>query len=113
MNSYYGVPLRAAPDRDDKVASVISCGQSRDVSLGASSASQRSVPRLCLCFVATLVVTALAASPPLSNKEIALMLRSGYTSDGVLGEITTRRVLDPLDPATKKSLLDLGGRPAN
>ncbi len=39
------------------------------------------------------------------------MLRSGYTSDSVLAEITTRRALDPLDPATKKSLLDFGASP--
>jgi nucleoredoxin len=36
------------------------------------------------------------------------MLRSGYKSDAIIAEITTRRVLDPLDPATKKSLLDFG-----
>ncbi len=36
------------------------------------------------------------------------MLRSGYTSDGVVAEITSRRVLEALDPATKKSLLDFG-----
>ncbi len=39
------------------------------------------------------------------------MLRSGYTSEGVIAEITKRRVLDTLDAATKKSLLDFGASP--
>jgi len=57
----------------------------------------------------TLVTTALVAAPlPLSNKEIALMLRTGYSSDAVLAEITKRRLLEPLDETTKKSLLDFG-----
>ena len=55
-----------------------------------------------------LLGVATAAPAPLSNKEIALMLRSGYSSDAVIAEVTTRRVLDSLDPATKKSLLDFG-----
>jgi thiol-disulfide isomerase/thioredoxin len=62
-------------------------------------------------FVATLIVTAAASSQPLSNKEIALMLRSGYSSDSVLVEITRRGALEPLDPATKKSLLEFGASP--
>ena len=66
---------------------------------------------LLLLFVATLAVTVRASPHPLSNKEIVLMLRSGYTSDGVLAEVTTRRVLDALDPITKKSLLDFGASP--
>lgn len=36
------------------------------------------------------------------------MLRSGYPSGSVLSEVTNRRVLEALDPATKKSLLDFG-----
>jgi nucleoredoxin len=63
---------------------------------------------LLLLFVVTLVVTARASPQPLSNKEIALMLRSGSSSDSVLAEITSRRTLEPLDPATKKSLLEFG-----
>jgi len=45
---------------------------------------------------------------PLSNKEIALMLRTGYSCDEVQREITSRRVLEPLDEATKKSLVSAG-----
>jgi nucleoredoxin len=63
---------------------------------------------LLFLFVATLVVTATASPQPVSNKEIALMLRSGYSSDSVLAEITSRHTLEPLDPATKKSLLEFG-----
>src|SRR4249920_3405200 len=80
-------------------------------SIGASSASQGSVPRLFLVLIGALVVTAAAAALPLSNKEIGLMLRSGYTSDAVLTEVTTRGALEALDPATKKSLLNFGANP--
>ena len=67
--------------------------------------------RLLLLFVAILVVTATASPQPLSNKEIALMLRSGYSSESVLAEITRRGALEPLDPATRKSLLEFGASP--
>ena len=50
----------------------------------------------------------LAGPQPLSNKEIALMLRSGYSSVGILAEITRRGALEPLDAATKKTLLEFG-----
>lgn len=55
-----------------------------------------------------LAVTAAAGSLPLTNKEIVLMLRSGYSSDSVLAEVHSRRLLDALDPATKKSMLEFG-----
>lgn len=53
-----------------------------------------------------------AADPlPLTNKEIALMLRSGYSSDDVFAELISRRVLDLLDSATRKSLVEFGASP--
>ena len=55
-----------------------------------------------------LVGAVLAGPQPLTNKEIALMLRSGYSSAGILAEITRRGALDPLDGATKKTLLEFG-----
>jgi nucleoredoxin len=58
--------------------------------------------------VAFCVVSAVAASRPLTNKEIALMLRSGFSSDTVLREIAERHVLEPLDLATRKSLVEFG-----
>ena len=64
-----------------------------------------------LLLLAGWIVSATAGPQPLSNKEVMLMLRSGYSSDSVLSEITSRRVLDPLDPETKKSLLGLGASP--
>ena len=67
--------------------------------------------RLLLLFVAIPVVTATASPQPLSNKEIALMLRSGYSSDSVLVEITRRGALERLDPATRKSLLEFRASP--
>ena len=67
--------------------------------------------RLLLLFVAILVVNATASPQPLSKKEIALMLRSGYSSESVLAEITRRGALEPLDPATRKSLLEFRASP--
>jgi nucleoredoxin len=55
-----------------------------------------------------LVGAVAAGPPPLSNKEIALMLRSGYSSAGTLAEITRRGALEPLDATTKKTLLEFG-----
>ena len=52
---------------------------------------------------------AVAAGPqPLSNKEIELMLRSGYSSAGILAEIARRGALDPLDVSMKKTLIEFG-----
>ena len=67
--------------------------------------------RLLLLFVAILVVTATANPQPMSNKEIALMLRSGYSSESVLVEIARRGALETLDPATRKSLLEFRASP--
>jgi FixJ family two-component response regulator len=47
----------------------------------------------------------------LSNKEIALMLRSGYSSESVLVEIARRGALETLDPTTRKSLLEFRASP--
>ncbi len=58
--------------------------------------------------IALCAVSALAAPRPLTNKEIALMLRSGFSSETVLREIAERRVLEPLDLATRKSLAEFG-----
>jgi nucleoredoxin len=63
---------------------------------------------LALLLAIGLVGAVLAGPQPLTNQEIALMLRSGYSSAGVLGEITRRGALEPLDGATKKTLLEFG-----
>ena len=66
---------------------------------------------LVVLFVVGFIITGTANAAPLSNKEIALMLRSGYSSESVLKEIASRRVRDALDPATKKSMLEFGASP--
>ncbi len=65
---------------------------------------------LSLVLAAGLALAATAAPRPLSNKEIGLMLRSGYSSESILAEISTRRLLEPLDEQTKKSLLEFGAK---
>jgi nucleoredoxin len=73
--------------------------------------SSKAVRTLLIFLLGGLVLTNATAAGPLSTKEIALMLRSGYSSDSVLKEIASRRVLDTLDPATKKSILEFGASP--
>jgi nucleoredoxin len=63
---------------------------------------------LSLLLVGGLLPAVMAAPTPLSNKEIGLMLRSGYSSESILAEISSRRLLEPLDEPTKKSLLEFG-----
>lgn len=62
-------------------------------------------------FAAGWIIAATAGPQPLSNKEIMLMLRSGYSSESVVSEVTNRHVLDALDPATRKSLVEIGASP--
>jgi thiol-disulfide isomerase/thioredoxin len=66
------------------------------------------MPAFFLLLLSICAIATASATEPLSNKEIALMLRSGSSSESVLGEISSRRTLEPLDPATKKTLLEFG-----
>jgi nucleoredoxin len=50
--------------------------------------------------------------PPLTSKEVSLMLRSGYSSDAVEREVATRHFLGTLDAAGEKSLAQTGASPA-
>ncbi len=59
----------------------------------------------------SLAATAAGTLRPLSMKDVSLMLRSGYSSESVLHEISVRLVLEPLDTATRKSLADAGASP--
>ena len=63
-----------------------------------------------LSLLLALLLTATAAAElfPLTNKEIALMLRSGYSSESILAEIQSRRVCEALDPTTRKAILEFG-----
>jgi nucleoredoxin len=49
--------------------------------------------------------------PPLSVKEVSLMLRAGYSSESILREIEQRRLIDAPDTATLKSLGEFGASP--
>ncbi|MGZ5503441.1 MAG: thioredoxin-like domain-containing protein [Chthoniobacterales bacterium] len=58
-------------------------------------------------FAASICAAALA---PLTVKDVSLMLRSGYSSDEVTRELSTRRFLGSLDSATEKALLEFGAK---
>jgi len=60
-----------------------------------------------LCFL-TWAQWSAAASQPLTGKEVSLMLRSGYSSDAVLRELTTRKFADMFDPTVEKDLVKAG-----
>jgi nucleoredoxin len=49
---------------------------------------------------------------PLTNKDISLMLRSGYSSDAVQREAASRRTVEPLDAAAEKNLVQAGASAA-
>jgi len=50
--------------------------------------------------------------PPLTAKEIGLMLRSGYSSDAVQREVAVRHFVEAIDPVQEKTLLQAGATPA-
>ena len=45
---------------------------------------------------------------PLSAKDVSLMLRSGYSNEAVLRELSLRHFVGALDPATEKQLTQVG-----
>jgi Thioredoxin-like len=55
---------------------------------------------------------AFASATPLTVKEMALMLRSGYSSATVLHELANRGFADQFDAATEKQLLQAGANSA-
>lgn len=65
--------------------------------------------RLVVSLILAVILANLAhAGPqPLTNKEVVLMLRTGFSSESVLAEIVQRHVAEPLDALTKKSLVEL------
>ncbi len=70
------------------------------------------------CSLAGLVLIPLASFafagnlPPLTPKDVSLMLRSGYSNEAVLREITARHFMGTLDAAAEKSLAQAGASPA-
>ncbi|HJT46438.1 MAG TPA: thioredoxin-like domain-containing protein [Chthoniobacterales bacterium] len=67
------------------------------------------MPRLLalICFL-TWIQWSAAASQPLTVKDVSLMLRSGYSSDAVLRELTTRKFADTFDPTVEEDLVKAG-----
>ena len=60
-----------------------------------------------------LFASGLRARPlPLTAKEVGLMLRSGYSNEAVMGELTTRRFADTLDATAEKNLVQSGATAA-
>jgi thiol-disulfide isomerase/thioredoxin len=68
--------------------------------------------------LAGLVLIALASFgfagnlPPLTAKDVSLMLRSGYSNDAVVREVTVRHFIGTLDAAAEKNLAQAGASPA-
>jgi thiol-disulfide isomerase/thioredoxin len=54
---------------------------------------------------------AVSGQVSLTAKEIGLMLRSGYSSEAVLRELSARKFADTLDPTTEKQLVQAGATP--
>lgn len=50
--------------------------------------------------------------PPMTLKDVSLMLRSGYTSDAVKLEVATRHFIGTLDATGEKNLAQAGASPA-
>lgn len=55
---------------------------------------------------------AFAAAMPLSTKEISLMLRSGYSNNAIIGELSTRHFADTFDSGTEQQLTKAGANAA-
>jgi thiol-disulfide isomerase/thioredoxin len=56
-------------------------------------------------------ISAYAAPTPLTVKEIALMLRTGYSSQSVIGELAKRKFADTVDEAKETQLIKSGASP--
>src|SRR5260370_41873282 len=52
-----------------------------------------------------------AAQPPLTVKDVSLMLRAGYSSGAVLRELSARHFADTLDSAKETMLTQAGAAP--
>ena len=70
--------------------------------------------RLLLTGLLLIVGTTLvfAGALPLTEKEISLMLRSGYSNEAVIHELSTRHFADTFDAATEKQLGQAGANAA-
>lgn len=65
-----------------------------------------------LFFILSLSLSAFGGLLPLTVKEIALMLRSGYSIEAVEEDLTARHFIETIDPTAEKALLEAGAPPA-
>jgi hypothetical protein len=65
-----------------------------------------------ILFILATISCAVAVALPLTAKEIGLMLRSGYSSDAVVRELSTRKFADTFDADVEKQLTQSGAKPA-
>ncbi len=97
-----GQPATAGPDCNIR-------GAVRHNGSGPSSAHQISM-RIMLLTVSLVAAArcALSTVMPLTAKEIGLMLRSGYSSETILRELSARRFSDQFDSEIEKQLIRAG-----
>ncbi len=68
-----------------------------------------SMSRLLIAFLSLASACgALCSTMPLTAKEVSLMLRSGYSSEAALQELSVRHFGDTFDPAIEKQLVQAG-----
>jgi hypothetical protein len=79
---------------------------------GPFSASNPRVIRLLvgICLIGS-ATSMFASSVPLTAKELGLMLRSGYSSQAVLHELSARKFADIFDSEIEKQLVEAGASP--
>src|SRR5438552_15483809 len=58
------------------------------------------------------VCRAVSGPMPLTAKEVGLMLRSGYSSEAVIRELSARHFADTFDPTIEKQLTQAGASTA-
>src|SRR5689334_7500962 len=64
--------------------------------------------RLIVLLFAVFAFSSQGGQLPLTVNEISLMLRTGYSSNTVMKELTTRRFVDALDDGKEKTLVNAG-----
>src|ERR1700726_2998715 len=63
---------------------------------------------LILAFSFASALSAVSGVAPLTANDVSLMLRSGYSSEAVLRDLSTRHFADTLDPEMEKQLIHAG-----
>ena len=82
---------------------------SRAKSIGPAPCLKRLMPRiLILLFLFASVTGVFGGTIPLTAKEVALMLRTGYSNEAVLRELSSRHYADIIDSAIEEQLVKAG-----